>query len=156
MQFSKVHIYSALLYFLSFKFVSYGLCKHGSYSALLYAVLQSPHLFCFTINYELSGCSFNANVSLILAQLIIHFCNQVSSYRASVSSFREQASHRKNVPFVKVPYKLCQSFQSGMIPTSPVEVSWSFNISMLFCNALEHLHQISHITSPISCFKIVP
>ena len=156
MQFSKVHIYSALLYFVSFRFVSYELCKHGSYSTLLYAVLQSPHLFCFTTNYELSSCSFIANMSHILAQLIIHFCDQVSSYRSSVSSFREQASHRKNVPFVKVPYKLCQSFQSGMIPTSPVEVSWSFNISMLFCNALEHLHQISHNASPISCFKRVP
>jgi NAD+ synthase (glutamine-hydrolysing) len=48
----------------------------------------------------------------------------VSSYRASVSSFREQASHRTNVPFVKVPYKLCQSFRNGMIPTSPVQVMY--------------------------------
>ena len=52
---------------------------------------------------------------------------QVSSYRGSISSFREQASHKSKVSSVKVLYKLCQSFKLQLFPTSPVEVSVSLS-----------------------------
>lgn len=48
----------------------------------------------------------------------------VSSYRASVSSFRESASHESKVPVVKVPLKLCQSFQLCTFPTNPVKIKY--------------------------------
>ncbi|MQM08873.1 hypothetical protein Taro_041734, partial [Colocasia esculenta] len=45
----------------------------------------------------------------------------VSSYRGSISSFREQASHTTKISSVKVPYKLCESFNLHAFPTSPVK-----------------------------------
>ncbi|KAK8928796.1 hypothetical protein KSP39_PZI017536 [Platanthera zijinensis] len=48
----------------------------------------------------------------------------VSSYRASISSFRESASGASKVPMVEVPCKLCQSFKLHTLPTNPVEVKY--------------------------------
>ncbi|KAK8960051.1 hypothetical protein KSP40_PGU018732 [Platanthera guangdongensis] len=49
---------------------------------------------------------------------------EVSSYRASISSFRESASGASKVPMVEVPCKLCQSFKLHTLPTNPVEVKY--------------------------------
>ncbi|KAL0928967.1 hypothetical protein M5K25_000905 [Dendrobium thyrsiflorum] len=48
----------------------------------------------------------------------------VSSYRASVSSFRESASHESKVPLVKIPRRLCRSFELSIFPTNPVEIKY--------------------------------
>lgn len=48
----------------------------------------------------------------------------VSSYRASISSFRESASGASKVQVVEVPFKLCQSFNLHTLPTNPVEVKY--------------------------------
>ncbi|KAK3124944.1 hypothetical protein QOZ80_7BG0597310 [Eleusine coracana subsp. coracana] len=79
---------------------------------------------CIAVNGDVvaQGSQFSLKDVEVLDALVD--LDAVSSYRASVSSFREQASHRTNVPFVKVPYKLCQSFRSGMVPTSPVEIMY--------------------------------
>ncbi|GJN07694.1 hypothetical protein PR202_ga25546 [Eleusine coracana subsp. coracana] len=79
---------------------------------------------CIAVNGDVvaQGSQFSLKDVEVLDALVD--LDAVSSYRASVSSFREQASHRTNVPFVKVPYKLCQSFRSGMVLTSPVEIMY--------------------------------
>ncbi|CAN6180172.1 unnamed protein product [Urochloa humidicola] len=79
---------------------------------------------CIAVNGDLvaQGSQFSLKDVEVMDALVD--LDAVSSYRASVSSFREQASHRTNVPFVKVPYKLCQSFRHGMVPTSPVQVRY--------------------------------
>ncbi|RLN33549.1 hypothetical protein C2845_PM03G25890 [Panicum miliaceum] len=79
---------------------------------------------CIAVNGDLvaQGSQFSLKDVEVMDALVD--LDAVSSYRASVSSFREQASHRTNVPFVKVPYKLCQSFRNGMVPTSPVQVMY--------------------------------
>ncbi|KAG8100077.1 hypothetical protein GUJ93_ZPchr0013g34787 [Zizania palustris] len=80
---------------------------------------------CIVVNGDVvaQGSQFSLKDVEVLDALVD--LDAVSSYRASVSSFREQASHRRNIPFVKVPYKLCKPFQSGMIPTGPVEVTYN-------------------------------
>lgn len=79
---------------------------------------------CIAVNGDVvaQGSQFSLKDVEVLDALVD--LDAVSSYRASVSSFREQASHRTKVPFVKVPYKLCKPFQSGMVPTGPVEVMY--------------------------------
>ncbi|RZS01523.1 hypothetical protein BHM03_00031395 [Ensete ventricosum] len=64
--------------------------------------------------------------------------NKVSSYRGSTSSFREQASHQADVPSVRAPYKLCQAFNLGTVPSSPVEVSFSLLIAL--CKVYKKLY----------------
>lgn len=48
----------------------------------------------------------------------------VSSYRASISSFRESASDALKLTVVKVPHKLCQSFKLHKFPTNPIEIKY--------------------------------
>ncbi|KAF8655132.1 hypothetical protein HU200_061269 [Digitaria exilis] len=105
-------------------------------SRLYYVCFKSFSLdgcCCIAVNGDLvaQGSQFSLKDVEVMNALVD--LDAVSSYRASVSSFREQASHRTNVPFVKVPYKLCQSFRSGMIPTSPVQVSCVSPIFEILC-----------------------
>lgn len=61
------------------------------------------------------------DVEVLVAQVDL---DAVSSFRGSISSFREQASHKSNVSSVKVCHKLCQSFKLHLFPTSPVEIKY--------------------------------
>nr|CAD1819917.1 unnamed protein product [Ananas comosus var. bracteatus] len=79
---------------------------------------------CIAVNGDVvaQGSQFSLNdVEVLSAQVDL---DTVSSYRGSMSSFREQASRKSKVPYVKAPYKLCQPFKLGMFPTSPVEIKY--------------------------------
>uniref|UniRef100_A0ACD5Z8E5 Uncharacterized protein n=1 Tax=Avena sativa TaxID=4498 RepID=A0ACD5Z8E5_AVESA len=79
---------------------------------------------CIAVNGDVvaQGSQFSLKDVEVLDALID--LDAVSSYRACVSSFREQASHVTKVPCVKVQYKLCQTFRNGMIPTDPIEIMY--------------------------------
>ncbi|KAI3720785.1 hypothetical protein L2E82_31779 [Cichorium intybus] len=48
----------------------------------------------------------------------------VASLRGSISSFQEQASCKRFVSFVDVPYKLCQPFNLQMSLSSPLKITY--------------------------------
>ncbi|KAM0854461.1 hypothetical protein ACQ4PT_050421 [Festuca glaucescens] len=79
---------------------------------------------CIAVNGDVvaQGSQFSLKDVEVLDALID--LDAVSSYRACVSSFREQASHVTKVPCVNVQYKLCQTFHNGMIPTDPIEIMY--------------------------------
>ncbi|KAK1308409.1 hypothetical protein QJS10_CPA09g00657 [Acorus calamus] len=79
---------------------------------------------CVAINGDVvaQGSQFSLkDVEVLLAQLDL---DAVSSYRGSISSFREQASRKSKISFVKVPHKLCQTFNLRMPPSSPVKIRY--------------------------------
>ncbi|KAK1258142.1 hypothetical protein QJS04_geneDACA021669 [Acorus gramineus] len=79
---------------------------------------------CVAINGDIvaQGSQFSLkDVEVLLAQLDL---DAVSSYRGSISSFREQASRKSKISFVKVPHKLCQTFNLRMSPSSPVKIRY--------------------------------
>lgn len=79
---------------------------------------------CIVINGDVvaQGSQFSLkDVEVLIAQVDL---DAVSSYRGSISSFREQASQKQNVFSVKAPYKICQSFKLQLVPTAPVEVKY--------------------------------
>lgn len=79
---------------------------------------------CVAINGDIiaQGSQFSLkDVDVLIAQVDL---DAVSSFRGSVSSFREQASRTSKVSSVKVAYKLCQSFKLHLVPTCPVEVKY--------------------------------
>ncbi|KAH7681208.1 NAD(+) synthase (glutamine-hydrolyzing) protein [Dioscorea alata] len=79
---------------------------------------------CIVINGDVvaQGSQFSLkDVEVLIAQVDL---DAVSSYRGSISSFREQASQKQKVLSVKAPYKICQSFKLQMVPTAPVEVKY--------------------------------
>ncbi|XP_039125636.1 glutamine-dependent NAD(+) synthetase [Dioscorea cayenensis subsp. rotundata] len=79
---------------------------------------------CIVINGDVvaQGSQFSLkDVEVLIAQVDL---DAVSSYRGSISSFREQASQKQKVFSVKAPYKICQSFKLQMVPTAPVEVKY--------------------------------
>ncbi|KAJ6820440.1 glutamine-dependent NAD(+) synthetase isoform X1 [Iris pallida] len=79
---------------------------------------------CIAINGDVvaQGSQFSLkDVEVLVAQVDL---DAVSSYRGSISSFREQASQKSKVSAVKVLYKLCHSFKLHMVPTSPVEIKY--------------------------------
>lgn len=79
---------------------------------------------CIAVNGDVvaQGSQFSLNdVEVLVAQVDL---DAVSSYRGSISSFREQASHRSAVPCVKALYKLCEPFKLQLIPTTPVEIKY--------------------------------
>ncbi|KAG0453761.1 hypothetical protein HPP92_025065 [Vanilla planifolia] len=79
---------------------------------------------CIAVNGDLiaQGSQFSLNETEVLTAIVD--LDAVSSYRASVSSFRESASHETKVSFVEVPRRLCQSFKLHVIPTNPVEIKY--------------------------------
>ncbi|XP_051214236.1 glutamine-dependent NAD(+) synthetase [Lolium perenne] len=79
---------------------------------------------CIAVNGDVvaQGSQFSLKDVEVLDALID--LDAVSSYRACVSSFREQASHVTKIPCVNVQYKLCQTFHNGMIPTDPIEIMY--------------------------------
>ncbi|KAK1279164.1 hypothetical protein QJS04_geneDACA007287 [Acorus gramineus] len=79
---------------------------------------------CVAINGDVvaQGSQFSLkDVEVLLAQLDL---DAVSSYRGSISSFREQASRKSKISFVKVPHKLCQTFNLRTLPSSPVKIRY--------------------------------
>ncbi|XP_072950350.1 glutamine-dependent NAD(+) synthetase [Typha angustifolia] len=79
---------------------------------------------CIAVNGDVvaQGSQFSLkDVEVLTAQVDL---DAVSSYRGSISSFREQASHKQKVPSVKAPFKLCQPFKPGTSPTIPVEIKY--------------------------------
>ncbi|XP_077243827.1 glutamine-dependent NAD(+) synthetase-like [Tasmannia lanceolata] len=79
---------------------------------------------CIAVNGDVvaQGSQFSLkDVEVLTAQIDV---DAVVSYRGSKSSFREQASYQLNVSSVTVPYKLCQSFNSQTIPSSPVKIRY--------------------------------
>jgi len=79
---------------------------------------------CVVVNGDVvvQGSQFSLqDVEVLIAQVDL---DAVASYRGSISSYREQASHKTNISFVKVPYKLCQSFNLNMFPSPAVKVKY--------------------------------
>ncbi|KAJ0977061.1 hypothetical protein J5N97_012535 [Dioscorea zingiberensis] len=79
---------------------------------------------CIAINGDIvaQGSQFSLkDVEVLTAQVDL---DAVSSYRGSISSFREQAIQKAKVPSVKAAYKICQSFKLQLFPTTPVEVKY--------------------------------
>ncbi|CAA7396616.1 unnamed protein product [Spirodela intermedia] len=79
---------------------------------------------CIAINGDVvaQGSQFSLkDIEVLTAQVDL---DAIASYRGSISSFREQASHKSKLPFVKAPYKLCTSMNLQIFPTSPVKVKY--------------------------------
>lgn len=79
---------------------------------------------CIAVNGDVvaQGSQFSLkDIEVLVAQVDL---DAVSSYRGSISSLREQASHKAKVPSVKAPYKLCQSFKLRKFPTNPIEIKY--------------------------------
>ncbi|KAL5552441.1 hypothetical protein UlMin_002617 [Ulmus minor] len=79
---------------------------------------------CVVVNGDLvgQGSQFSLrDVEVVVAQIDLE---AVSSLRGSISSFQEQASCKTTVHFVVAPYKLCQSFNLKLCPSSPREINY--------------------------------
>uniref|UniRef100_A0A1D1Z5U3 Glutamine-dependent NAD(+) synthetase n=1 Tax=Anthurium amnicola TaxID=1678845 RepID=A0A1D1Z5U3_9ARAE len=79
---------------------------------------------CIAINGDVvaQGSQFSLkDVEVLTAQVDL---DAVASYRGSISSFREQASHKSKVPSVKVAHKLCESFNLQTFPTCPIKIRY--------------------------------
>ncbi|XP_024020351.1 glutamine-dependent NAD(+) synthetase isoform X2 [Morus notabilis] len=72
--------------------------------------------------YVAQGSQFSLkDVEVVVAQVDLE---AVASLRGSISSFQEQASCKTTVASVMVPYKLCQSFNLKMCPSSPLKINY--------------------------------
>nr|XP_027081727.1 glutamine-dependent NAD(+) synthetase-like isoform X1 [Coffea arabica] len=79
---------------------------------------------CVVVNGDVvaQGSQFSIkDVELVVAQIDL---DAVASLRGSISSFQEQASCKKKISSVLVPFKLCQSFNLQMSLSSPLKIRY--------------------------------
>ncbi|CAI9093414.1 OLC1v1028913C1 [Oldenlandia corymbosa var. corymbosa] len=79
---------------------------------------------CIVVNGDVvgQGSQFSLkDVELVVAQIDL---DAVASLRGSISSFQEQASCKRKISSVAVPFKLCQSFNIQMALSSPLKIRY--------------------------------
>ncbi|XP_042413861.1 glutamine-dependent NAD(+) synthetase-like [Zingiber officinale] len=79
---------------------------------------------CIAINGDIVAQGSQFSLKDVEVSTAIVDLDAVSSYRGSISSFREQASHQEEVPSIKAQYRLCHSFNLGFVPSMPIEVRY--------------------------------
>ncbi|WOK99797.1 hypothetical protein Cni_G08509 [Canna indica] len=79
---------------------------------------------CIAVNGDIVAQGSQFSLKDVEVSTAIVDLDAVSSYRGSISSFREQASHQAHASSIKAQYKLCQSFNLQMVPSSPLEIRY--------------------------------
>ncbi|EXB57383.1 Glutamine-dependent NAD(+) synthetase [Morus notabilis] len=101
-----------------------GVYMYGNHQGCDGGRLYYDGCACVVVNGDLvaQGSQFSLkDVEVVVAQVDLE---AVASLRGSISSFQEQASCKTTVASVMVPYKLCQSFNLKMCPSSPLKINY--------------------------------